>query len=174
MAFKAVAVKKYVVRLSKQERARLQELIAKGKSPAKQQLKARILLKADVSKHGEGWSDAKIIDALGASVSMVYRVRQQLVEEGLDAVLARKPRANPAIAKIFDGEREAKLMTLACSQAPAGRARWTLTLLADKVVALKIAPAASASTVGRVLKKTRSSPTSNSNGSSRRASAARS
>ena len=174
MAFKAVAVKKYVVRLSKDERARLNALIAKGKSPAKHQLKARILLKADVSKDGEGWSDARIIEALNASVSMVYRVRQQLVEEGFDAVFSRKPRATPAVAKIFDGEKEAKLMTLACSQAPAGQARWTLTLLADKVVALKIVPAASASTVGRVLKKTRSSPTSNSNGSSRRRSAARS
>lgn len=174
MAFKAVSVKKYVVRLSKDERTRLSELIGKGKSPAKHQLKARILLKADVSKAGEGWSDAKIIEALNASVSMVYRVRQQLVEEGLDAVFSRKPRAMPAIARIFDGEKEAKLMTLACSRAPAGQARWTLSLLASKVVALKIAPAASASTVGRVLKKTRSSRISNSNGSSRRPSAARS
>lgn len=174
MAVKAVSVKKYVVRLSKDERARLSALIAKGKSPAKHQLKARILLKADVSKEGEGWSDSRIIEALNASVSMVYRVRQQLVEDGLDAVLGRKPRLSPAIPKIFDGEKEAKLMTLACSRAPAGQARWTLNLLAGKVVELRIVPAASASTVGRVLKKTRSSPTSNSNGSSRRRSAARS
>lgn len=174
MAAKAVSVKKYVVRLRKDERARLRELIAKGKSPAKQQLKARILLKADVSKDGEGWSDARIIEALNASVSMVYRVRQQLVEEGLDAVLSRKPRAAPAITPIFDGEKEARLMTLACSRPPAGQARWTLSLLANKVVELRIVPAASASTVGRVLKKTRSSRTSNSNGSSRRRSRARS
>lgn len=174
MAFKAVSVKKYVVRLSKDERARLNELISKGKSPAKRQLKARILLKADVSKDGEGWSDSRIIEALNASVSMVYRVRQQLVEEGLDAVLGRKPRLIPAIAPIFDGEKEARLMTLACSRAPAGQARWTLNLLAGKVVELKIVPAASASTVGRVLKKTRSSPTSSNNGSSRRRSRARS
>ena len=164
MAFEAVSVKKYVVRLSKDERTRLSALIGKGKSPAKHQLKARILLKADVSKAGEGWSDAKIIEALNASFSMVYRVRQQLVEEGLDAVFSRKARATPAIARIFDGEKEAKLMTLACSRAPAGQARWTLSLLASKVVALKIVPAASASTVGRVLKKTRSSRISNSNG----------
>lgn len=174
MATKAVSVKKYVVRLSQDERTRLSALIAKGKSPAKHQLKARILLKADVSKDGEGWSDSRIIEALNASVSMVYRVRQQLVEEGLDAVFSRKPRLSPAIAKIFDGEKEAKLLTLACSRAPAGQARWTLNLLAGKVVELRIVPAASASTVGRVLKKTRSSPTSNSNGSSRRRSAARS
>lgn len=158
MAIKSVSVKKYVVRLSKDERTRLNELIGKGKSPAKQQLKARILLKADVSKEGEGWSDSRIIEALNASVSMVYRVRQQLVEEGLDAVLGRKPRLIPAIAPIFDGEKEARLMTLACSRPPAGQARWTLTLLANKVVELKIVPAASASTVGRVLKKPDQAP----------------
>ncbi len=174
MAFKAIAVKKYVVRLSKDERTRLNGLIGKGKSPAKQQLKARILLKADVSRNGEGWSDSKIIEALNTSVSMVYRVRQQLVEEGLDAVLSRKPRATPAIARIFDGEKEAKLTTIACSRAPAGQARWTLNLLANKVVELRIVEAASPSTVGRVLKKANSSPTSNSSGLFRRSSAARS
>ena len=174
MAIKTVSVKKYVVRLSKEERDRLKELIRKGNSPAKQQLKARILLKADVAKGGEGWSDSKIIKAFNTSVSMVYRVRQQLVEEGLEAVLSRKPRAAPAIPQIFDGEKEAKLITLACSEAPPGQARWTLSLLANKVVALKIVDAASPSTVGRVLKKTRSSPTSNSSGSSRRSKAARS
>jgi transposase len=174
MAFKEIAVKKYVVRLSKDERGQLKELIRKGKSSAKQQLKARILLKADVSKQGEGWSDSKIIKALNPSVSMVYRVRQQLVEEGFEAVLSRKQRATPAVPQIFDGEKEAKLIALACSEAPAGQARWTLNLLANKAVELKIVDAASPSTVGRVLKKTRSSPTSNSSGSSRRSRAARS
>ena len=174
MAFKAIAVKKYVVRLSKDERALLKELIGKGKSPAKRQLKARILLKADVSRNGEGWSDAKIVEAFNTSVSMVYRVRQQLVEEGLEAVLSRKPRAAPAIARIFDGEKEAKLITLACSKAPAGQARWTLNLLANKAVELRIVEAASASTVRRVLKKANSSRTSNSNGSLRRSNAAHS
>jgi transposase len=174
MAFKEIAVKKYVVRLSKDERGQLKELIRKGKSSAKQQLKARILLTADVSKQGEGWSDSKIIKALNPSVSMVYRVRQQLVEEGFEAVLSRKQRATPAVPQIFDGEKEAKLIALACSEAPAGQARWTLNLLANKAVELKIVDAASPSTVGRVLKKTRSSPTSNSSGSSRRSRAARS
>jgi hypothetical protein len=154
MAKKEIAVKKYVVRLSKDERDRLKELIRKGKSPAKQQLKARILLKADVSKEGESWSDSQIIRALNTSVSMVYRVRQQLVEEGFEAVLSRKQRATPPVPRIFDGEKEAKLITVACSQAPPGP-RWTLNLLANKVVELKIVDAASRSTVGRVLKKTR-------------------
>src|ERR1700751_1456641 len=174
MAFKEIAVKKYVVMLSKDERGQLKELIRKGKSSAKQQLKARILLKADVSKQGEGWSDSKIIKALNPSVSMVYRVRQQLVEEGFEAVLSRKQRATPAVPQIFDGEKEAKLIALVCSEAPAGQARWTLNFLANKAVKLKIVDAASPSTVGRVLKKTRSSPTSNSSGSSRRSRAARS
>ena len=174
MAFKEIAVKKYVVRLSKDERKELGELVRKGKSSAKQQLKARILLKADVSEQGEGWSDGKIIKALNTSVSMAYRVRQQLVEEGFEAVLSRKQRARPAVPQIFDGAKEARLIQLACSQAPAGQARWTLNLLANKVVELKIVDAASPSTVGRVLKKMRSSPTSNNNGSSRRSKAARS
>jgi transposase len=173
MATKEIAVKKYVVRLSKEERAQLRELLRKGKSAAKLQLKARILLKADVSRQGEGWSDSQIIKALNTSVSMVYRVRQQLVEEGFEAVLSRKQRATPAVPRIFDGEKEAKLITLACSSAPPGRARWTLSLLAEQVVELKIVDAASASTVGRVLKKTFSSPTSDSNGSSRRDKTAR-
>ncbi len=154
MASKEIAVKKYVVRLSKDERERLKELIRKGKSPEQRQLKARILLKADVAKGGEGWSDSRIIKAFNTSPSMVYRVRQQLVEEGFAAVLSRKQRAVPAIPRIFDGEKEARLITLACSKAPPGHSSWTLNLLANRVVELKIVDAASASTVGRVLKKT--------------------
>ena len=96
MAGKDVAVKKYVVRLSTEERAELEALIRKGKSPAQRLLKARILLKADVSDAGEGWSDSRIIKALETSVSMVYRVRKQLVEEGFAAVLSRKQRRQPS------------------------------------------------------------------------------
>jgi transposase len=168
MAAKEISVKKYVVKLSEEERCLLFDLIGKGKSPAKRQLKARILLKADASEAGEGWSDGQIMAALDTSASMVYRVRQQLVEEGLEAVLSRKVRATPAIARIFDGEKEAKLIALACSTAPKGRARWTLELLADKAVQLKIVDQASPSTVGRTLKKTSSSRISRSNGSSHR------
>src|SRR6201988_832079 len=118
MAAKEISVKKYVVRLSGEERERLETLIRKGKSPARRVLKARILLKADVSEAGKGWSDNRIIEALETSPSMVYRVRKQLVEEGFEAVLSRKPRAMPAIARIFDGEKEAKLIALACSKPP--------------------------------------------------------
>ena len=143
MAAKEISVKKYVVRLSGEERERLEALIRKGKSPAQRLLKARILLKADVSEAGEGWSDSRIIKALDTSVSMVYRVRKQLVEEGFEAVLSRKQRATPAVARIFDGEKEAKLIALACSKPPKGRARWTLRLLENKVVELGIVDRAS-------------------------------
>src|SRR2546427_10149139 len=122
MAGKDIAVKKYVVRLSAEEREHLQALIRKGKSPAKRLLKARILLKADVSEAGEGWSDSRIIQALDTSASMIYRVRKQLVEEGFEAVLSRKRRMTPPVAAIFDGEKEAKLIALACSE-PAEGAR---------------------------------------------------
>jgi hypothetical protein len=164
MAAREISVKKYVVRLSGEERERLEALLRKGKSPAQQLLKARILLKADVSDVGEGWSDSRIVEALETSPSMVYRVRKQLVEGGFEAVLSRKQRAMPAVARIFDGEREAKLIALACSQPPAGRARWTLRLLEEKVVELDIVDRASDSTIGRALKKTFSSRIAASNG----------
>ncbi|HSQ13466.1 MAG TPA: IS630 family transposase [Candidatus Deferrimicrobium sp.] len=153
MAGRDIAVKKYVVRLSADERQQLEALIRKGKSEARLLLKARILLKADVSEAGDGWSDSKIVEALETNALMVYRVRKQLVEEGFEAVLRRKPRATPAVPPIFDGEKEAKLIALACSKPPKGRARWTLRLLENKVVELGIVDRASDSTIGRVLKK---------------------
>ena len=131
MVGKEISVKRYVVRLSGDEREQLEVLIRKGKSPAQRLLKARILLKADVSQAGDGWSD-RVIKAPETSPSMIYRVRKQLVEEGFEAVLSRKQRATPAAAPIFDGEKEAKLIALACSKPPKGRARWTLRLLERK------------------------------------------
>src|SRR6202008_956818 len=165
MLAKEISVKKYVVRLNADEREQLEALIRKGKSPAQRLMKARILLKADVGEGGEGWSDNRIIEALGTSASMLYRVRKQLVEEGFEAVLSRKQRATPAVPRIFDGEKEAKLIALACSKPPKGRARWTLRLLENKVVELGIVDRASDSTIGRTLKKTLSSPIAASNGS---------
>lgn len=158
MAVEDGAVKKYEVRLSADERAELEALIGKGKSPARRLLKARILLKADVSQAGSGWSDSQIIEALETNASMVYRVRKQLVEEGFEAVLRRKQRATPAVPRIFDGEKEAKLIALACSKPPKGRARWTLRLLETKVVEFGIVDRASDSTIGRVLKKHSQAP----------------
>jgi len=174
MAAKEIAAKKYVVKLSEAERSHLQALINKGKSPAKRLLKARILLKADASEQGEGWSDGRIVEALDTNMSMVTRVRQRLVEEGLEAVLSRKQRASPAITPIFDGEKEARLTALACSTPPEGYARWTLRLLEDKVVELGIVEHASDNTIGRVLKKTRFNLTAKSNGLSQRRPAAHS
>jgi transposase len=174
MAGKEISVKKYVVRLSAEEREQLQDIVRKGSGAASRLLKARILLKADVSEDGEGWSDSRIIEALDTSLSMIYRVRKQLVEEGFEATLSRKQRATPPVAKIFDGEKEARLVALACSSPPEGRARWTLRLLEEKVVELHIVDHASDSTLCRVLKKTLSNPTCGSNGSSRRTRTARS
>jgi transposase len=151
--------KKYIVRLNDEERLYLKELLRKGTIPARRLQKVQILLKTDESEGGEGWSDIRIMEALNASASMVYRVRQQLVEEGLDATLARKKRATPPVPPVFDGEKEAKLIALACSQAPEGRCRWTLQLLAEHLVMLKVVDEVSASTVARTLKKTNSSLT---------------
>jgi Homeodomain-like domain len=145
MAQQPTSVKKYVVQLSGDERARLEGLIGKGKGPVMRLLKARILLRADVSELGEGWSDSRIIEALDTSPSMVYRVRRQLVEEGFEAVLSRKQRATPAVAPIFDGEKETKLIA-------------RLRLLEDKVVELAIVEQASDSTICRVLKKHSQAP----------------
>src|SRR6202051_3603535 len=149
MAGKAISGKKYVVRLRGDERKKLNKMIRKGKSSAQRLMKARILLKADVSDAGEGWSDSRIIEALETSATTVYRTRQQLVEEGFEAVLSRKQRARPSVPRIFDGEKEARLIALACSKPPKGRARWTLRLLEHQVVELDIVDRASDSTIWR-------------------------
>ena len=149
-----MANKKFVVKLSAEERTRLNDLISKGKAAAKTVLKARILLKTDQSEAGEGWSDDEICRALDTNVSMVARMRAVLVDEGLDAVLSRKKHETPPIQPIFDGERQAQLIALACSQPPEGYAHWTIRLLAEHVVERKIVPAAHFNTVGRALKKT--------------------
>ena len=164
MAGKEIAVKKYVVRLSAEERQKLSEFIRSGKRSAQLLTKARILLKADVSDAGEGWSDSKIAMALDTSVANVERTRRQLVEEGLEAVLTRKYNPRCAPRRIFDGVAEAKLIALACGPAPEGYARWTLSLLEQKLVELNIVEKASDNTIGRTLKKTFSSRISGSNG----------
>ena len=132
MAAKEISVKKYVVRLSGEERERLETLIRKGKSPARRVLKARILLKADVSEAGKGWSDNRIIEALETSPSMVYRVRKQLVEEGFEAVLSRKPRAMPAVARIFDGREEGQADCLGLFQAAQGTRTLDLAVVGEQ------------------------------------------
>ena len=164
MAGKEIAVKKYVVRLSSEERERLESLVRAGKSPAQLLTKARILLKADVSEAGEGWSDSAISVALDTSINNIGRLRCRLVEEGLEAALKRKHNPNSARKRIFDGAAEAKLIALTCSRAPEGFARWSLRLLEEKVVELNIVKQVSDNTIGRTLKKTRSNLTAIGNG----------
>ena len=164
MAGKEIAVKKYVVRLDAEERDRLDELIRKGKRSAQLLTKARILLKADVSDAGEGWSDSRIAAALDTSIATVERTRRQLVEEGFEAVLARKYNSNSARPRIFDGVAEAKLIALTLSPAPEGFARWSLRLLEEKVVERHIVERASDNTIGQKQKKTFSNRIASSNG----------
>ena len=164
MAGKDIAVKKYVVRLDARERDRLNELVRKGKRSAQLLTKARILLKADVSDAGEGWSDSAIAEALDTSIATIERTRRQLVEEGFEAVLTRKYNPKSAPPRIFDGAAEAKLIALTLSPAPDGFARWSLRLLEEKVVELRIVERASDNTIGRTLKKTVSNRICGSNG----------
>jgi hypothetical protein len=159
VAAKEIAAKKYVVKLSAAEREQLDSLIHTGTHPAQKLMKARILLKADAGAAGEAWSDSQIAAALNTSLATIARTRQQLVEEGFEAVLTRKHSPASARTRIFDGAAEARLIALTCSEPPKGRARWTLTLLEDKVVELNIVARASDNTIGRTLKKTRSNRT---------------
>jgi hypothetical protein len=164
VAGKEIAVKKYVVRLSAEERDQLNDLIRSGKRSAQLLTKARILLKADVSERGKGWSDSRIAAALDTSIANIERTRRQLAEEGFEAVLTRKYNPNSARPRIFDGVAEAKLIALTLSPAPEGFAHWSLRLLEEKVVELHIVERASDNTIGRTLKKTFSNRTSSSNG----------
>ena len=154
MAGTGTWAKKYVVKLSAEERERLEAVINSGKRSAQLITKARILLKADTSEAGEGWTDCEIAAALDTSVNTVGNARRQLVEEGFEATLVRKYNPNSARPRIFDGATEAKLIALACSTAPEGFARWSLRLLEERVVELNIVAKASDNTIGRTLKKT--------------------
>ena len=145
--------KKYIVRLTDEERAQLAELTRKGKAAAYKRRHAQILLKADAD--GPAWTDARIAESFSVSVNTVLGVRQRLVEQGLEAALNRKPQAHPSRAPRLDGEGEARLIALRCSTPPPGHARWTLRLLADQAVALEIIETISHETVRQTLKKTR-------------------
>jgi len=145
--------KKYIVRLSDEERTQLTELTRKGKAAASKIRHAHILLKADAN--GPAWTDAKIAESFAVSVNTVLGVRQRLVEQGLAAALNRKPQQRPSRTPRLDGEGEARLIALRCGEPPAGHARWTLRLLADQAVALDIVETISHETVRHALKKTR-------------------
>jgi Fe2+ transport system protein B len=147
--------KHYVVRLDAAERQRLEQLVQVGKVAGYKIRHANMLLMADAN--GSAMTDEQIGRALGVSVGQMEHLRKRLVEEGLDACLQRKKQERPSVEPMFDGEKEAKLIALACSQAPVGRERWSLRLLADRAVRLEIVECTSHETVRRCLKKTRSS-----------------
>jgi len=161
-------MKKYKVTLTEEERGDLHELIAAGKAAAKKLAHARVLLKADAAEGGPAWPDARIAEAAELSVATVERVRQRFVEQGLEAALCRKKQERPSRERKLDGAAEARLVALACSAPPDGRARWTMRLLADRLVELEAVDAVSDETVRRTLKKTKSSRGRPSGGASRR------
>jgi transposase len=149
--------KRYLVTLTPEERQRLADLLSAGKRSALTLTRARILLKADQADGGPAWPDDRIAEALDCGVRTVERVRQRFVERGLEAALGRKPQDRPSRERKLDGRAEARLIALACSEPPDGRAAWTLQLLADKLVELRVVDSVCDETVRRVLKKTRSS-----------------
>jgi transposase len=147
---------KYIVRLSTSEREALEGLVNKGKVAAAKRKRAHILLKADANAGGPAWTDEQIAEALDVSVATIHRTRQAYVAQGLAVSLERQRPTGRQFRKL-DGAQEARLVAIACSPAPEGYARWTLTLLADKLVTLEIVEAIGKETVRRTLKKTTSS-----------------
>ncbi len=147
-------MKKYVVELNSEERQQLEQLVRVGKAAAYRIRHANILLAVDESKSGPRMKDAEAARAFGVSVRTVELLRERLVEEGWAAALERKRQVRPSIIPMFDGEKEARLIALACGPKPEGCARWTLELLADRVVALNMVESCSPQTIMRVLKKT--------------------
>jgi transposase len=149
--------KKYVVRLTDVEREGLEAKVKKGRAAAYKIRHANILLKADAN--GPAWTDERIAEAFGCHPRTVENVRRRFVMQGLDAAIARKKQEHPSRERKLDGEGEARLITLACSEPPDGRDRWTLELLADELVRLKVVDSICDQTVRRTLKETRSSRT---------------
>jgi len=159
---------RYRVTLTEQERKELEALTRCGKTRAKKFIHARALLLCNAGAQGPGWTVADTAAALGVTSRTIEHLKKRFVEEGFEAALQRKPREKPPREVRFDGAFEARLISLACSDAPEGRRRWTVRLLAEKVVELNIAPYVSHMTVQRVLKKTNLNLTSASTGKSRR------
>ena len=147
-------MKKYIVRLSPEERAILKKLLTSGRGSGRMFTRVRILLKADQSKAGPAWPDERISEAFDVTVQTIEKVRKQLVEEGFDSILSRHPYVQKVSRKKIDGDVEAHLIALCCSEPPKGRVRWTLRLLADKVVELGYVDSISYEAVRQTLKKT--------------------
>ncbi len=152
--YKDVAMKKvFIVRLTESERSELEALVRKGRASALSITRARILLKADQGKDGEGQTDAQVAEALSVAPKTVFNVRRRWVEEGIEAALSRKKRDCPSRPRKLDGKAEAKLVATCCGPAPRGRARWTLRMLAGKLVELEVVDCISPETVRGTLKK---------------------
>lgn len=147
-------MKKYIVRLDAEERTRLEQLVSVGKAAVYRVRHANILLAVDESEAGPKMSDIEAAKAFNVAVRSIESLRRRLVEDGLDAAIDRKKRDRPSVEKMFDGEKEARLIAIACGPKPEGRTRWTLELLADRVVELNIVERCSPQTVMRTLKKT--------------------
>jgi hypothetical protein len=147
-------MKKYVVRLEADERVALEQIVRTGKRAALTIRHANILLAVDESDAGARLSDVQAGQAFGVAVRSIESLRKRFVEEGLESALVRKPQVRPSVERMFDGEKEEKLIAIACSSKPEGRTRWTLELLAERVVRLKIVEKCSPKTIGRVLQKT--------------------
>jgi transposase len=148
---------KYVVGLTPAQRRELERMARSGKRSARTLVRARILLKADAADGGPAWDDASTAEALDCGARTVARVRKKFAQGGLDAALHQKKPTGRQYRKL-DGAQEARLVALACSPPPDGRARWTLKLLADRLVELEVVASVSDETVRRTLKKTRSNP----------------
>lgn len=159
---------RYKVTLLESERSALETLMRNGKTRAKKFINARALLLCDAGPFGPAWTVAKVAEALGVTSRTIEHIKKRFVEEGFEAALERKKREIPPRAIVFDGEFEARLTALACSEAPQGHARWTVRLLADKAVELKFASSVSHMTVQRILKKANLSLTAVNTGKSRR------
>jgi transposase len=157
---------RYRVTLTKEERKELESMTRRGKTHARRFIHARALLLCDAGADGPAWNVSDVATALGVSSRAIEHLKRRFVEDGLEAALERKPREKPPREVTFDGAFEARLIALACSDAPDGRRRWTVRLLAEKAVELSFAASVSHMTVQRVLKKTNLSLTSASTGKS--------
>jgi len=161
-------VPRYRVTLTEPERTQLEALTRNGKTGAKKFIHARALLLCDAGPDGPAWPVADVAEALGVTSRTIEHLKKRFVEEGIEGALERKSRGKPPRDVIFDGAFEARLISLACSEAPEGYERWTVRLLADKAVELKFASSVSHMTVQRVLKKTNLNLISANTGKSRR------
>ena len=149
--------KKYIVSLTVSERKFLEQLTKKGKIAAYKMNHARILLKADINQKEGGWTDLQIGESLDIGHATIERVRQRFVEEGIESALSRRE-PKKRRSKIIDGEKEAYLIALACSETPCGKSNWTLQMLADRMVELNYVEQVSTETIRQTLKKTNLSP----------------